>query len=228
LRGAAAALATRASDHTEQVFSFKAPLLNRLLDNSEDPERREVVLDLGRASQSLLDRLIAARPCRVEVADLATDGGLSSITEIDSNEADDRSADRDLDRIRGLLPEPSDEQLNLILCWDLPNYLTLSALSLLIDSLSNRIAPGCHLHMLIGYSKREMAAQPGRYIPGTDGNLSQILPSDELAQAPRYSPEHLGSALGNFGYERGVLLANGMQEFIYAWPDDEPSAERSF
>jgi hypothetical protein len=72
-----------------------------------------------------------------------------------------------------------------------------------------------------------MSEMPARYVPAVDGNLIQSLVSDELTQAPRYSPEDIGTALGNFRYERGVLLANGMQEFVYAWPG-EPGAKRPY
>ena len=231
MRGSAAALAALVGDPVEQVFAFKAPLLNRILDNPEDPERREVVLDLGGASQALLDRLSASRPCRIEIADFVHSGGLAEIERLEAIEDSDQPGSGnpigfgDPSWIQDLLPKANEERLALILCWDLPNYLSLRALELFIDGLSNRIAPRCRLHMLIGYSKREMAAMPGRYIPGADGNLTQILSSEELTEAPRYSPEHLNSALGGFSYERGVLLANGMQEFVYAWPD-EPDVEQ--
>ena len=138
MRGSVAALATPVGDSIEQINSFKAPLLNRILDNPEDPERRSVILDLGSASQALFDRLSTTRPCRIEVADLVNDGGLSELDRIDSlDDADDSDA-RDPARILELLPPANEERLDLILCWDLPNYLTLGSLKRLIDSISGR------------------------------------------------------------------------------------------
>lgn len=218
MRGDAAALATRARKAVETVGAFKAPLLDRILSRPQDPERRQVVLDLGAVSQAMLDRLSASRPCRIEMADLYFYGGIAGIEQLVSSE------EQDLSLIDRFLPRPNDERLDLILCWDLPNYLSLQALTLLIDALSPRAAPGCRLHMLVAYSKREMPRTPGRYVPAADGNLIQIITSGEMIKAPRYSPEDIGTALGNFRYERGVLLANGMQEFVYAWPG-EPGAE---
>jgi hypothetical protein len=214
LRGAAVALATPARKAIETVTAFKAPLLDRILASPDDAERRNVVLDLGAVSQAMLDRLSSSRPCRIEIADLYHSGGLQAIEQIASSE------ERDIDAIGPLLPRVNDEALDLIFCWDLPNYLSLRALTLLVDFLSRRTAPGCRVHMLVAYSKREMTEAPARYFPGPDGNLVQSLASVELTQAPRYSPEDIGTALGNFRYERGVLLANGMQEFVYAWPGE--------
>jgi len=213
LPGAASALATSVGDAAAPVLVFKAPLLNRILANPDELEQRAVVLDLGGPCQVLLDRLSATRPCRVEIADLVNNNGLGAINALESIEDEGPSL------MRRLLPTGNDEPLDLILCWDLPNYLSLQTLGLLIDVLAHRVAPGCQLHMLIAYSKREMASIPGRYVPAPDGNLTQLFPSDELTEAPRYSPENIGSALRNFVYQRGVLLANGMQEFVYAWPD---------
>lgn len=217
----AAALATPARDAIGPEYGFKAPLLDRILSHPEDPERRHVALDFGRASQAMLDRLSGSRPCRIEIADFFRYGGVDEINRLVTSEDEDPSS------IEAHLPPANNESLDLIFCWDLPNYLSLAALTGLVDFLSGRAAPRCRLHMLIGYSKREMAEEPGRYIPGTDGNLRQILSSGDQIPAPRYSPEDINNALGNFRYERGVLLSNGMQEFVYAWPD-APGAERPY
>jgi len=221
LASAAVAFATPAKKAIETVSAFKAPLLDRVLAHPEDPERRNVVLDLGAASQATLDRLSSSRPCRIEIADLFNFGGLPELERIASSE------EQNFDSIGQFLPPASDEPLDLVFFWDLPNYLSLQALTLFIDYLSRRAAPGCRVHMLVAYSKREMPEMPARYVPGLDGNLIQTLVSNELVQAPRYSPEDIGTALGNFRYERGVLLANGMQEFVYAWPG-VPGAKRPY
>ena len=222
MQGGAAAIAARFDrDAPAAAASFKAPLLERLLDHGEDPAPRIVVLDLGPASQALLDRVSANRPCRVEIADFPGHGAVEVLSDPDVLEAAGEKL------ITSLLPKPNAEPLELILCWDLPNYLSLAALELLFDTLGRRAAPACKLHMLVAYSKRDMPARPARYVSGEDGHLTQMLISSESAAAPRYSPEDLGRAVGRFEYERGVLLANGMQEFVYAWPD-EPGAERPF
>jgi hypothetical protein len=214
LASAAVAFAAPERRAVASALAFKAPLFDRILAAPANPERRSVVLDLGAISRSMLDLLSSKWPCRIEIADLARFEALPAIERIVSSE------DQDPDAIEAFLPAENGERLDLIFCWDLPNYLSLPALSLLIDALSRRAAPGCRLHMLIAYSKSEMASAPGRYIPAADGTLQQVLSSDQLIQAPRYSPEDISTALGNFRYQRGVLLANGMQEFVYAWPGE--------
>lgn len=210
MNGAATARAAPARNAQALISAFKAPLLERILGEPES-EQRQVILDLGAPSQVLLDCLSARHPCRVEIADFAGTGGLSELGATEFLEERGRAG------IRDLLPTPKDP-LDLILFWDLPNYLSLAAFRELCAVLSDRAAPGCRLHMLIAYSRREMPAAPARYTLRKDGQLTQTCHDDSLCNAPRYSPEDLGLAVGGFRYERGILLANGMQEFIYAWP----------
>ena len=197
------------------AVAFKAPLLARILD-PERKTRREVVLDLGAASQPMIDQLSLTFPGRIEVADLH---GCGAITLLNAQE--DRPGQADTSLVESALPQPNDELLDLVLCWDLPNYLTVPALCRLFDVVARRAAPGCRVHMLITYSRREMFPQPARYFPGADGQLKQVGSGDRFVAAPRYSPEELNRAVGNFRYQRGVLLANGMQEFVYAWPGSQ-------
>jgi hypothetical protein len=215
LRGASTAEAKPERATGNAVTSFKAPLLTRILDLPES-EQRVVALDLGPPSQALIDALTAKRRCRFEIADLVARDGLGALQ---SAPPESRSS-----LLQQLLPRPNSERLNLIFCWDLPNYLSLPTLQSLCALLGNRAAPDCRLHMLISYSKRDMAAAPARYVPTKDGQLTQIGSGGNRSPAPRYSPEDLGKALGGFRYQRGVLLANGMQEFVYAWPGQSGQA----
>jgi hypothetical protein len=210
LGGAATARSTSAQGSQALSTAFKAPLLDRIL-NAEESEQRQVVLDLGGPSQYLLDRLRAVRPVRVEIADLVGTGGLAALRVPEFLETSGPAA------VRDYLPAPR-EPLDLILCWDLPNYLSLPVLRALCAALSERAAPDCQLHMLIAYSRRDMPTAPARYRLGNDGQLVQTCADATLTAAPRYSPEDVNLSVGGFRYELGVLLANGMQEFLSAWP----------
>lgn len=177
---------------------------------AEENEARQVVLDFGATSQQLIDRLIAIRPTRIEVCDFVRSDGLASFLHAEDEELPEL--------VTRSLPVANSESLDLILLWDLPNYLNLKALRALITGVAERAGKGCRLHMLIAYSRREMPQEPARYVPEPGSDLRQVCTSDTQAPAPRYSPEDLNLACGGFRYERGVLLANGMQEFVYTWP----------
>lgn len=222
MNGASPAQRNQSRNASGSGPAFKVPLLDRILD-AEPSKQRRTVLDLGGPSQVLLNRLLSAGPCRVEIADLIGSAALNALIAADTLESD---AD-DLPGIPPLLPEGGDP-LDLILCWDLPNYMSLSAFGRLCAEFAARAAPGCRLHMLVTYAQPEMPASPGRYSLRGDRQLERHETDNAMVKAPRYSPEDLGTAVGDFRYERGVLLANGMQEFVYVWPGPSGTGRQAF
>ena len=184
-----------------------APLFQDLV-TGLDATERHVILDLGAASTAMLALLGRSR-CRVEIADLAHFGG---IIQLNSTEPGPELATA----AKSLLPNRlSDEAIDRVFCWDLPNYLTLDSLSALMDAIARRARPGALAHALIFYAERDMKENPGRFVPTPDGELiDHSTPSPAIA-APRYSPEELGKSMGRFVIDRARLLSNGMQEFLF-------------
>lgn len=187
--------------------SFNAPLFYELVAGLHtDP--RHVVLDLGAASTEMLALLGPAR-CFVEIADFAHFDGISRLNDTATEPRRAEAADV-------LLPNRlSTEPISLVFLWDLPNYLTLNALSSLMAAIRNRAAMGAYVHALIVYAERNMPEHPGRFVPVADGGLQNLAGSHISVAAPRYSPEALGKAMGRFEIDRARLLANGMQEFLF-------------
>lgn len=191
----------------EKPSALKVPLFRLLVERLE-AGGRHVILDLGPASTEVLSLLGRFR-CRVEIADVAADDGLASLN------TDEEDADLAA-RAESLLPGPpaGDDAFDLVLCWDIPNYLRPPALAALMNAIVARCRPGALAHTLIVYSERSMPARPGRYIPTEDLFLvSRGAAGSEIA-APRYSPDDLRRTMGGFGIDRAMLLANGMQEFL--------------
>lgn len=187
--------------------AFRAPLFSELVAGLEGDERH-VVLDLGAASTEMLALLGRSR-CRVEIADLAHFGGVDYLNS--------KEPGPDLvGAVDSWLPNGlSNEAIDLIFCWDLPNYLTLAALSALMDAIGQRARPGALAHAMIHYADREMKAHPGRLVPTPDFELVDLSAPGEAMAAPRYSPEDLGKSMGRFDIDRARLLGNGMQEFLF-------------
>jgi hypothetical protein len=173
-----------------------------------DATKRHVILDLGAASTPLLTLLGQSR-CRVEVADLAHFGGIDHLNSAEPGPALVEAAD-------SLLPNKlSDDAIDLVLCWDLPNYMTLDSLSALMDAIGRRVRRGALAHALIFYADSDMKQHPGRFVPTADGDLLDHGIPGETMPAPRYSPEDLGKVMGRFSIDRARLLGNGMQEFLF-------------
>lgn len=184
--------------------SVNAPLFRRLVD-SLSAERRSVVLDLGPVRSETVALLTPYR-CRLDIADLA-----------DGLQALDDEPDPVLLRARAeaLLPPPRTEPIDIVLCWDLLNYLQRPAIAALMGALSARMRPGAFAHLLIVYSGTTMPARPSRFAPLPDGRLVETATTDARRNAPRYSPEDLGKCMRGLRSESASLLRNGMQEFLF-------------
>ncbi len=185
---------------------FQAPLFNDLIAGL-DQDKRHVVLDLGAASTATLALLGRSR-CRVEIVDLAHFGG---VERLNSAEPGDELASV----AESLLPNrQTADPIDLVLCWDLPDYLSPKALAALMKAIGARTAPGALAHCITAYSDREMREQPGRFVPATDGALVNRNAAGDLIPAPRHSPDDLSSSMDRFVIDRARLLSNGMQEFL--------------
>ena len=147
--------------------------------------------------------------CCVEIADLAYSGGIDHLNTTKPGPALTEAAE-------SLFPNRlPDDAIDLVFCWDLPNYLTLSALSALMAAIGHRARPGALAHALIYYAEPDMPENPRRFVPTMDGELVDYSASSTATAAPRYSPEDLGRSMGRFVIDRARLLGNGMQEFLF-------------
>lgn len=198
-RGAATARA-----EFDKPATLNAPLFRGLVEGL-DIERRLVVLDLGAAETKTIAFFGRFR-CRMDIADIA-----------DRIEA--LNADRDAETLPGhaesLLTARHDEPTDVVLCWDLLNYLEPAALAALTRAITARTRTGAHMHALIAYSESSMPVSPGRYVPLEDGRLHDLAPSRTERPARRYTPDDLKRHLPGCKIERARLLANGMQEFVF-------------
>jgi hypothetical protein len=197
-----------------------APLFRALIEGV-DTARRVVVLDLGAAHSKTLELFNRFR-CRIEIVDARSD--VESLNGI--GEARDLQA-----AVTALLPRSGPDALDIVLCWDLLNYLDRRALAALMAALAARTRLGGLAHALIVYLESRMPTRPGDYVPLQDYRLLNLGQARAERAAPRYSPEDLKLCMPGFGIERGRLLGNGMQEFLFrrkaALEDNDPRGRQT-
>ena len=187
--------------------ALHAPLFQKLLAKL-DPSKRTVLLDLGAASTAML-ALFSESRCCVEIADVAHFGGCELL-----NSAEPGPGLTDIADV--LLPERvTQDPVDVVFLWDLPNHLSLPALKALMQAVGRRSQGGTVAHALIYYAERNMPKYPGRFVPTANSELENHALPGELVAAPRYSPEELTDNMGGFAIDRARLLANGMQEFLF-------------
>ncbi len=193
----------RPQDRSESE-ALNAPLFAALIERL-DEEQRYVVLDLGAARTETVAVFSRFR-CRLDIAGLA-----ENLDDLNNE------AEPELLRVKAeaALPKPREEAPDVILCWDLLNYLNRPALTTLMASVAERGRPGTLVHALIVYSSKHMTREPGNFVPVDAQRLVKLNRGPEDREAPRYSPEDLARCLPAYTVERGRLLRNGMQEFLF-------------
>jgi hypothetical protein len=195
----------------EKPNALNAPLFRHLVSQLEAP-RHWLILDLGAASTELLTLLGRFRCC-VEIADVVDDGhGLDGLNDPEADAGALRAA------AEALLPARREAPIDIVLCWDLLNYLRPKGVSALMQAIAARSGRGAMAHGLIVYRDSTMPREPGRFVPSEDLKLVNRKRRPDEIKAPRYSPEDLSRAVAPFQIDRGMLLANGMQEFLFRLP----------
>ncbi len=183
---------------------LSAPLFHLLIQRLQSGGRW-VVLDLGSVHSATL-RAFAGFRCRLEFVELAD--GLDSLNgEIDAR--------RIRQRADALLPARRTEPIDIVLCWDLINYLNQPALTAVMECIALRCKRGALAHGLVYYSAKAMPERPSTFVPVDDQRIVQHTALGRERPAPRYSPEDLARCMPRYSVERGRLLRNGMQEFLF-------------
>jgi hypothetical protein len=177
------------------------------------PDRALHVLDLGPAVGANIAWFSNRWSCTVEVADLyrslpAAAGGEPKET------------------LRRALPwdDPgAAEPVDMVLAWDLFNYLDRERIRALCEALAPRCRPGAPLYAML-VTAPEMPREPGTYLlrEATDGpggeraSTALLYRVDRTAQrpAPRYRPAEVDALSPGFEVDRNYLLRHGVQEYL--------------
>jgi hypothetical protein len=185
-------------------LELRVPLFETAI-RALDDEQRHVVLDLGVARSGTVS-LCNGRRCRLDV--MALEAGAES--GLDQLEAEEFSA-----LVKSALPPAAGESVDLVLCWNLLNYLSTEQIATILAELAPRCRPGCRVHALIEYSARSMPATPLCLTPAGPGMLEAVLVDGQQVPAPRYSARDLEQCMPGFAHERTMLLGGGMQEYLF-------------
>ncbi len=112
-----------------------------------------------------------------------------------------------------LLPYPGDARFDLVLAWDLFNYLSLAEIAALGRHLTRFCRPGTLIFCLLSI-QREIAHHPQAFQVLDPQTLLYRGSSVGLMPCPRYREPDLARALAGFQVAKVFLLRNGMQEYV--------------
>lgn len=188
----------------ESRYAFKSPLLFGVLQEM-DPEIRHDILDLAPANADTLNYFSQYR-CR-----LLLPGCRDQLLQL-GEDAEAAPEPRLFDEYLSW-PKNKSVPLDLVLLWDLPNYLDKQTLRGITDYLEPYVTPATVMHIYI-HTRQIMPLSPGDYRLGDDQLVHVETASPLSATSPMYHQALLNKLLAPFRIDRGMLLANGLQEYI--------------
>lgn len=178
-----------------------SPLLGELLERFE-PGRGLRVLDLGPASCRNLEHYSVFASV-VRFADLR-----AAVVPSEAPDPDDRSFGEKLDVLLPL----TDRAFDLVLAWDLLNYLDGDRAPRLVRHLAAVATPGARLHALV-VTAQSLSAEPLSYQIVSAGEVTYG-PGCRPVPAPQLPPARVERWLEPFRVSRSVVLRHGVRELL--------------
>jgi hypothetical protein len=115
---------------------------------------------------------------------------------------------------------PPDTRFDVVLAWDLFNYLQRKELARLGTLLRRHCRPGAQVFALMSIQKL-IPAQPYRFRMQDENHLVYERRTSLERPGPRYAPSEIASALKGFRVDRSFLLRHGIQEYLFIREDEE-------
>ncbi len=187
-------------------YQMNSPLLFGAL-QALSPDSSIGLLDLAPANASLLD-YFAEYYCKLYLPG-CRDELLSLDTGIDSGQPPLAVTMASLLPLRQAQGRP----LDLVLLWDLPNYLDQSVLSALISYLATHSSRDTVLHTYV-HTRQTMPDAPGDYRLTVEQKVKVEISTAWNTGSPGFYLELINKVFTPFRVDRGMLLANGLQEYI--------------
>lgn len=131
----------------------------------------------------------------------------------DSHPEEEDFIEPDWERILNL---PDDRSYNVILAWDLFNYMEIQAVSSLVRYLGRYCRPGALLLALI-FDQKEMPENITVYRTVDESHLAYENPGTGTRTCLRHQPRSLSIAMPNFRVFESFRLRNGMVEYLYTY-----------
>jgi hypothetical protein len=170
------------------------------------------VLDLGPATPATV-AFFASYPCRVGFAD-----GLDRLAAMARQwPMDPTIAWYDL---RELLPVDPERPWNLVLLWDLLDYMPGALLERFMERLRPGLAAGARLHGFVTTGPQTVPARPSPYqILARDTLYRWVDPATGRQAPPRYSPWHLQRHMPGVVQESSRQRRDARQEHLLRLSD---------
>lgn len=187
-------------------YLLNSPLLFGVL-NALDHDSRCDILDLAPASPELLN-FFSDSYCK-----LFLPGCRQQLLETGHNPDPKQTLPAPDYRRLVPLPDERDKALDIILLWDLPNYLEKPTLRGVFNHLIPYTDQRTILHTYI-HTRQNMPQAPAEFRLFGNNQVFVEINTPWTRSCPMFYQELLHKILAPFRVQRGMLLANGLQEYI--------------
>jgi hypothetical protein len=113
-----------------------------------------------------------------------------------------------------LLPFSDETAFDIILAWDLFNYLDLRELEALVQRLSRWCRPGTRLFALIS-SLPDISASPTVFRILNREQMTHEIPTRDTRPGPRHQPRDILRLMARFTVSSSFLMRHGIQEYVF-------------
>lgn len=121
-----------------------------------------------------------------------------------------------LSRYRSMLSFPEGTSFDLILAWDLFNYLNREQLEALVEHLGQYSREGTLMFAIFSILQ-QIPSEPARFRIVDRSNLVYGMRTQENMPSPRYQPRDIGIIMAGFEIVNSYLLRHGVQEYIFTY-----------
>jgi hypothetical protein len=120
-----------------------------------------------------------------------------------------------------ILNLPAGRTYNVVLAWDLFNYMEIQAVSSLVRYLGSFCRPEALLLALM-FDRKEMPENITVYRVLDESHLAYEYAGEGTRTCPRHQPRVLSNAISNFRAFKSFRLRNGVVEYVYAYEGEHP------
>lgn len=173
---------------------------------------RKTILDLGRPSGDNV-RFFSELNCRLFISDFFDSLVREGTAARQSRTAFTKACAR-------LLEFPPGTCFDLVLLWDLLNYLDLTEVGILTEHLRSHCRPGTRMIALLSIYRR-IPDEPFQFFASDPARLRYELSTEARRDSPRHKEPDLLGAMTHFEVETCMLLRHGMREYCFVLTDDE-------
>lgn len=172
-------------------------------------DKKTLIMDLGSANKANLG-FFSEYSCKIYIENIYE----LIIDAIKENEKCDNDQNPDFNSLY-FCKQPT--KVDVILCWELLNYIPIKFLPGFIKSLSRFMKPGGNLHCFIA-TQAFMSTQALEYQIINDKTMQrEEFVSEQRMKSPRYNQMALYKLMPDFTVIKSVLHRNGMQEYLFKY-----------